>query len=76
MAILATGVLAGLKLSGHLAWPWLGVTAPLWLPLLVSIGLRLALVALVLGVVWWIGPDGLAAELQAVAAEVSSWFAE
>lgn len=74
LAIVATGILAGLKLSGHLAWPWLGVTAPLWLPLLLSVGLRLALLALLVGALWLLDPGGVTAEIQAVAVEVASWL--
>lgn len=27
----------GLQLSGYIAWPWIWVTAPLWVPLLLFI---------------------------------------
>lgn len=73
-AIVATGILAGLKLSGHLAWPWLGVTAPLWVPLLVSAGVRLALLAVIVAALWLIDPGGVTAEIQALAVEVASWL--
>lgn len=73
-AIVAAGVLVGLKLTGVLGWPWLVVTASLWLPLLVSAGVRLALVGLVVGAVWLIEPGGVATEVEALALEVASWF--
>jgi len=73
-AIVATGILVGLKLSGHLGWPWLGVTAPVWVPLLVSVGVRLALLALIVGGLWLLDPGGIATEVQALAVEVASWL--
>lgn len=51
-AILASAVLAGLKLSGEIAWSWVLVTAPLWLPLAISVSLRLAALAVLLAVVY------------------------
>lgn len=43
-----------LKLCGVIAWSWWWVSAPLWLPLLVVLGLT-ALVALMLGRVAAVG---------------------
>lgn len=74
LAIVATGILAGLKLAGHLTWPWLWVAAPLWVPLALSVSLRLALLALVLAAVWWLDPGGLTGEVQALAGEVAAWL--
>lgn len=74
LAIVATGVLVGLKLSGYLGWPWLGVTAPLWLPLLVSAGVRLALLALILAALLLVDPGGVVTEIEALAVEVGSWI--
>lgn len=42
----------GLKLTGHIAWPWLWVLAPLWVPLAVVIVLA-AITGLILLVVKW-----------------------
>jgi hypothetical protein len=74
LAIVATGILAGLKLSGYLGWPWLGVTAPLWVPLLLSVGLRLAALALILGALLLVDPGGVVGEIEALAVEVGSWL--
>ncbi len=74
LAIVATGILVGLKLSGYIGWPWLGVTAPLWVPLLVSVGVRLALLAAIVFGLWLLDPGGLSTEIQALAVEVSSWL--
>lgn len=74
LAIVATGILVGLKLSGYVGWPWLAVTSPVWVPLLLSVGLRLALLGAVVGAVWLIDPGGVTAEIQALAVEVVSWL--
>lgn len=74
LAIVATGIMVGLKLTGQLAWPWLGVTAPLWVPLVVSVSVRLALLAVILGAVWWFDPGGLAGEIEALAVQVGTWL--
>lgn len=74
LAIVATGVLVGLKLSGQLGWPWLGVTAPVWVPLAVSVGVRVALLLVVLAALWWLDPGGVTAELTSVAREVAAWL--
>lgn len=37
------GVLfVGLKLTGHINWPWLWVTAPFWIPLVIVLALLIA----------------------------------
>ena len=49
---LLTLLFVGLKLTGHIAWSWWWVTAPLWLPAAVSIGIvliGLLLAGLVIG---------------------------
>lgn len=74
LAVVATGVLAGLKLAGHLGWPWLGVAAPIWVPLALSVGVRVALLLVVLAAVWWLDPGGVTAELSAVARQVAGWL--
>ena len=76
LAIVATGILAGLKLSGYVGWPWLWVTAPLWLPLLISVGVRLALLVLIIGALWLIDPGGMMTEIEALATQLSSWLAQ
>ena len=76
LAIVATGILAGLKLSGHVGWPWLWVTAPLWLPLLISVGVRLALLVLIIGALWLIDPGGMMTEIEALATQLSSWLGQ
>jgi len=48
----------GLKLGGVIAWPWLWVLSPLWIPLAIVLGI-FAVVAVVAGIVAGIG--GLAA---------------
>ena len=45
--VLLAGVLAALKLAGIVAWGWLWVLAPLWVPLVVVAGVLL--VALLVG---------------------------
>lgn len=75
LAIVATGVMVALKATGEIAWPWLVVTGPLWVPLALSVSVRLALLAVILGVVWWIDPGGLAGEVGDLAARLSSWLA-
>lgn len=76
LAIVATGILVGLKLSGYVGWPWLAITAPLWLPLLLSVGVRLALLVLIIGALWLIDPGGMMAEIEALAMQVRSWLAQ
>lgn len=76
LAIVATGILVGLKLSGYVGWPWLGVTAPLWLPLLISAGVRLALLVVIVGALWLIDPGGMMTEIEALATQLSSWLAQ
>ncbi|MHC9085360.1 hypothetical protein ACYX7E_10010 [Luteimonas sp. RIT-PG2_3] len=39
----------GLKLTGHVAWPWLWVLAPIWIPF--AIALVIFLIALTIAVV-------------------------
>lgn len=36
-----------LKLTGHISWPWLWVTAPFWIPLAIFFGILAFGVALV-----------------------------
>jgi hypothetical protein len=43
-----------LKLTGHIAWPWVWVTAPLWIPL----GFILGMVALTTVVSFAVGKKG------------------
>ena len=47
----ALGILfIGLKLTGHIDWSWLWVTAPLWMPLSILLGiLALILVGVLIG---------------------------
>lgn len=59
LAVLATALLTGLKLSGGLSWPWLVVTVPVWLPLAVSVSLRLAALAVVLAGVYLVSGGSL-----------------
>lgn len=35
---LLTVLFIGLKLTGHITWPWIWVLSPLWLPLVCVIG--------------------------------------
>lgn len=36
------GVLfVGLKLTGHITWPWIWVTAPFWIPVAILLGVLL-----------------------------------
>lgn len=76
LAIVATGILVGLKLAGYLGWPWLWVTSPIWVPLLISVGVRLALLVLVVGVLWLIDPGGMMTEIEALAMQLGSWLAQ
>jgi hypothetical protein len=32
-------LLTGLKLTGHIAWPWVWVLAPVWIPATLALGL-------------------------------------
>lgn len=42
------GVLfVGLKLTGHISWPWLWVLSPFWIPL------AIAAVALMVALIFW-----------------------
>lgn len=75
LAIVATGILVGLKLAGYVGWPWFWVTAPIWVPLLISVGVRLALLVLIIGALWLIDPGGMMTEIEALAMQVSSWLA-
>lgn len=39
---LLTVLFVGLKLTGHIAWPWLWVLAPVWLPIFLVFAVLLA----------------------------------
>ena len=45
---LLTLLFIGLKLTGHIAWSWIWVLAPLWIP--ISIALLILSVIVILGV--------------------------
>jgi hypothetical protein len=49
---LLTVLFVGLKLTGHITWPWLWVLSPIWISLLIGIALLtiLLIVAIVTGV--------------------------
>lgn len=38
----------GLKLTGHITWPWIWVLSPIWISILLVIGLLLLFIALYL----------------------------
>lgn len=41
------GVLfVGLKLTGHINWPWLWVLSPFWIPVVILIGILLVLLVI------------------------------
>ncbi len=46
---LLTVLFVGLKLTGHITWPWLWVLSPIWISLLIGIAILL-IVAIVTGV--------------------------
>lgn len=48
---LLTLLFIGLKLTGHITWSWIWVLSPLWLGLLISLGI----LGLVLGVIGLFG---------------------
>ena len=48
-ASLLTLLFIALKLTGVIAWPWVWVLAPLWIPLVISLVL-VALIAVLVGV--------------------------
>jgi uncharacterized protein (DUF983 family) len=39
---LLTILFIGLKLTGHITWPWLWVLAPLWIPMAIVLALMLS----------------------------------
>ena len=43
---LLTVLFIGLKLTGHITWSWMWVLSPIWISMLLIIGLVLALVML------------------------------
>lgn len=45
LLLLITLALVVLKLQGEIAWSWVIVFAPLWLPAALSVGLRIAVIA-------------------------------
>ena len=45
LLVVATLVLVALKLSGEIGWSWVIVFAPIWLPAVLSVGLRVAAAA-------------------------------
>jgi hypothetical protein len=49
---LLTVLFVGLKLTGHITWPWLWVLSPIWISLLIGIAILtiLFIVAIVTGV--------------------------
>lgn len=50
LMVLLTVLFVGLKLTGHIAWSWLWVFSPIWLPFLVALSV-IGLVAIVMGLV-------------------------
>lgn len=42
LSVLLTVLFVGLKLTGHVAWPWLWVLAPAWIPATLVLGTLLA----------------------------------
>lgn len=59
LPLLLTLALVALKLSGEIAWSWVIVFAPIWLPAVFSVGLRLAAAAVLgaLAYLFLIGGD-------------------
>ncbi len=49
---LLTVLFVGLKLTGHITWPWLWVLSPIWISLLIGIAILIIflIVAIVTGV--------------------------
>lgn len=45
----------GLKLTGYIAWSWVWVTAPLWIPLALVL-IMLAIIGIVAGIVALVKP--------------------
>lgn len=45
LLLVATLVLVALKLAGEIGWSWVIVFAPIWLPAVLSVGLRVAAAA-------------------------------
>jgi len=58
LMVLATAVLVALKLSGQIAWSWILVLAPLWLPAAVAVGTRLAVTAVFAAGIYLVFLDG------------------
>ena len=46
---LLTVLFVGLKLTGHITWPWLWVLSPLWISFL--IGLAFVIILLIAGII-------------------------
>lgn len=51
---LLTVLFIGLKLTGHIDWSWWWVLSPIWLPLVVVIGIWLLILAIA-GACGWLG---------------------
>lgn len=45
---LLTVLFIGLKLTGHIAWPWVWVLSPIWIPAAFAVVIVLACLAVVL----------------------------
>jgi len=46
---LLTVLFVGLKLTGHITWPWIWVLSPIW----ISIGLALVVLGLIYLIAYW-----------------------
>jgi hypothetical protein len=46
ISTLLTVLFVGLKLTGHISWPWLWVLAPTWIPAGITLGMILIAVIL------------------------------
>jgi hypothetical protein len=66
---LLTLLFIGLKLTGHITWSWIWVLSPLWLGLLISLGI----LGLVLGVIGLFGLFGLFSSRKAKSQPSKFW---
>lgn len=62
----ATVALVALKLAGDISWSWLVVFAPVWVPAVVSVGLRAATAAVAGALVYLLVYGGGLGELPSI----------
>ena len=69
VVLVTTAVLTGLKLTGGIDWSWVAITTSVWLPIAVSVSLRLAALAILLAAAYLVS-GGTVGRLQQLVAQI------